>query len=351
MLGRPHRKIALQTLQTVMQKSQHSFASLDTPVFAELTSFVAAAEALSFARAADRLARDAAVVSRRVHALESRLGVRLLERTTRNVSLTEAGQAYLDRAREILRAIDEADHEAALHVTGEPRGHLRLSLPDTFGRMWLASAINEFLAAHPQVTLEAEFSNRFVDLVGERFDLAVRLGELGDSRLLARRVGSRRRLMCAAPAYLAQRGAPQAPQELATHACLVFTRLAARDRWEMADEHGHVERVNVSGPIASDDAEMLVSSAKAGLGIMVATDWLVGRSLQSGELVQVLPQWRMVDEGAIYVVTPSRSSTTTKTRAFSDWIARHIQSAPWLSRPGDPGHHVQPAPYRAAPAA
>jgi len=312
-----------------MQKSQQSFASLDTPVFAELTSFVAAAEALSFARAADRLARDAAVVSRRVHALEERLGVRLMERTTRNVSLTEAGRAYLERARDILRAIDEADHEAALHVTGEPRGHLRVSLPDTFGRMWLAPAINEFLAAHPQVTLEAEFSNRFVDLVGERFDLAVRLGELEDSRLVARRVGSRWRLLCAAPGYLARCGVPQAPQDLAGHACLVFTQWPQRGRWEMSDGQGHVERVNVSGPLAGDDAEMLVSSARAGLGIMIATDWLVGRSLQSGELVPVLPQWRLRDEGAVYIVTPSRGSTTSKTRAFSDWMARHIQRAPW----------------------
>jgi DNA-binding transcriptional LysR family regulator len=312
-----------------MQKPQQSIASLETPVFAELSSFVAVAEALSFARAADRLARDAAVVSRRVRSLERRLGVRLLERTTRNVTLTEAGRTYLGRAREILRAIDEADREAGALVTGEPRGHLRLSLPDSFGRMWLAPMINEFLKAHPLVTIEAEFSNRFVDLVGERFDLAVRLGELADSRLVARRVGGRRRLMCASPDYLARHGTPQQPQDLKAHACLVFTRLPAREHWEMTDGQGRTERVSVAGPLASDDAEMLVSSARAGLGIMVATDWLVGRCLLSGELVQVLPQWRLVDEGAIYVVTPSGSGSTSKTRAFSDWVARHLAPPPW----------------------
>lgn len=316
-----------------MQKPQQSIASLETPVFAELSSFVAVAEALSFARAADRLDRDAAVVSRRVRTLEHRLGVRLLERTTRNVTLTEAGRLYLERAREILRAIDEADREAGQLVTGEPRGHLRLSLPDSFGRMWLAPMINDFLIAHPLITIEAEFSNRFVDVVGERFDLAVRLGELADSRLVARRVGGRRRLMCASPAYLARRGTPREPGDLKEHSCLVFTRLPAREHWEMTDDNGQLQRVSVSGPLTSDDAETLVSSTRAGLGIMVATDWLVGPSLLSGELVQVLPQWRLVDEGAIYVVTPSGSAGTSKTRAFSDWVARSLEHPPW-GRPG-----------------
>jgi DNA-binding transcriptional LysR family regulator len=311
-----------------MQKSQLSLATLDTPVFAELSTFVAVAESLSFARAAARISRDAAVVSRRVNALERRLGVRLIERTTRSVRLTEAGRIYFERAREVLLSIDEADREAAQHADGEPRGHLRLSLPDSFGRLWLAPMVSEFLAAHPLVTIEAEFSNRFVDLVGERFDLAVRLGELDDSRLVARRVGERRRLMCASPEYLRRRGRPTKPQHLEDHSCLVFTRLPARDRWEMMDANGVVQHVKVSGPLASDDAEVLMGSAKAGLGIMIATDWLVGPSLRSGELVQVLPEWRLVDEGAIYIVTPSPVAAS-KTRAFSDWIAARLEHPPW----------------------
>jgi DNA-binding transcriptional LysR family regulator len=333
MLGVPAENISTGKRQTVMQKPQQSFATLDTPVFAELSSFVAVAESLSFARAAARLARDAAAISRRVNALERRLGIRLVERTTRSVRLTEPGRIYLERAREILRTIDEADREVAQHATGEPRGHLRLSLPDHFGRLWLAPMISDFLAAHPLITIEAEFSNRFVDLVGERFDLAVRLGELEDSRLVARRVAERRRLVCASPAYLERRGTPAKPQDLEAHACLVFTRLPARNRWEMTDGKGRVQRVAVSGPLASDDAEVLVTSAKAGLGIMVATDWLVGPSLRSGELVQVLPDWEFVDEGAIYIVTPSRGGTAGKTRAFSDWIAARLKHPPWDASP------------------
>ena len=320
-----------------MQKSQKSVAALETPVFAELSSFVAIAEALSFSRAAERLQRDATVLSRRLRSLESRLGVRLVERTTRSVALTEAGRAYLDRARDILRSIDAADREATLYATGEPRGHLRLALPDSFGRLWLAPMLTEFLAAHPRVTIEAEFSNRFVDLVGERFDLAVRLGELNDSRLVARRVCSRRRLLCASPGYLARHGTPRRPEDLAQHACLVFTGLPGRNHWAMADAKGAMRRVAVSGPLVADDAEVLLDAAAAGLGIMLGTDWLLGRRLQAGHLVRVLPRWQPVDEGAIYIVTPSGSGSASKTQAFSDWVAERLADPPWARSASDAG--------------
>lgn len=312
-----------------MQKSQDSIAGSDTPVFAELLSFVAIAEELSFSRAAERLRRDATVLSRRLRSLETRLGVRLVERTTRSVALTEAGLAYLDRARDILRAVDEADRAATLHATGEPRGHLRLALPGSFGRLWLAPMLIEFLAAHPRITIEAEFSNRFVDLVGERFDLAVRLGELGDSRLVARRVSARRRLLCAAPAYLERNGVPRRPEDLSDHACLVLSTLANRSRWDMADGKGNVRRVPVSGPLESDDAEVLVGATIAGLGIMLATDWLVGPHLHAKTLVHVLPRWQLVDEGAIYIVTPSGAGSSSKALAFSNWIAARLADPPW----------------------
>lgn len=312
-----------------MQKSQNSIAAPETPVFAELSSFVAIAEALSFSRAAEKLKRDATVLSRRLNSLESRLGVRLVERTTRRVALTEAGRAYLERARDILRSIDEADREATTHATGEPRGHLRLALPASFGRIWLAPLIAEFLAAHPRITIEAEFSNRFVDLVGERFDLAVRLGELDDSRLVARRVCARRRLLCASPDYLARHGAPRRPEDLTRHPCLVFTGIAHRNRWDLINPKGAAKHVAVSGPLVSDDAEVLVEAAVAGLGVMLATDWLVGRQLHDGSLVQVLPRWQVVDEGAIYLVTPSGAGAASKTLAFSQWMIERLANPPW----------------------
>lgn len=311
-----------------MHKSQQS---VDTPVFAELLSFLTVADELSFSRAAKRLGRDATILSRRVQSLEKRLGVRLVERTTRSVALTEAGRGYLVRARSILQSIEEADREAAAHVTGEPRGHLRLALPGSFGRIWLAPLIAEFLAAHPRITIEAEFSNRFVDLIDEGFDLAVRLGELTDSRLVARKICARRRLLCAAPSYLKRAGVPRHPDDLARHACLIFSGLKNSDRWEMVDATGTRTRVGVSGPFISDDAEVLIEAAKTGLGIFLATDWLVGRALQAKQLVPLLTEWKLIDEGAIYIVTPSGAGSATKTRAFSDWLVARFTSPPWLA--------------------
>lgn len=299
----------------------------------ELVAFVAVSEETSFTRAARRLDRDPTMLSRRVQALERRLGVRLLERTTRSVALTEAGRGYLHRAQAILRAMEEADREAADHATGEPRGHLRLALPGSFGRLWLTPAIAAFLKAHPGITIAAEFSNRFVDLVGEGFDLAVRLGALTDSRLVARKVCDRRRLLCASPRYLARAGTPQRPDDLASHPCLVFSDLPHADRWDLVDRAGRRRRITATGPLVSDDAEVMVAAAIAGLGICLATDWLVGPALGAGDLVQVLGDWEVADEGAIYVVTPSGAGRTGKTRAFSDWIARHLEARPWLPGP------------------
>jgi DNA-binding transcriptional LysR family regulator len=243
----------------------------------------------------------------------------------------EAGRGYLVRARSILRSIEEADREVAAHVTGEPRGHLRLALPGSFGRIWLAPLIAEFLAAHPRITIEAEFSNRFVDLIDDGFDLAVRLGELTDSRLVARKICARRRLLCAAPSYLETAGVPRHPDDLARHACLIFSGLKNSDRWEMLDATGTRTRVAVSGPFISDDAEVLIEAAKAGLGIFLATDWLVGRALQAKQLVPLLTAWKLIDEGAIYIVTPSGAGSATKTRAFSDWLVARFSSPPWLA--------------------
>jgi DNA-binding transcriptional LysR family regulator len=310
-----------------MQESQQY---ADGAPLAELSAFVAVAEALSFTQAARRLGRDATVLSRRLNALEKRLGVRLVERTTRTVALTEPGRLYLARARAILDAFKEADLEATSLAAGEPRGHLRLALPSTFGRMWMAPLIAQFLAAHRQITIEAEFSNRFVDLVGERFDLAVRLGELTDSRLVARKLCARRRLVCAAPSYLESVGTPAHPDELATRECLIFSGLPNPRKWEFKRASGDIVRVSVSGPLVSDDAEVLVEAAANGLGILLATDWLVASALRAGRLVPVLAEWQVADEGAVFLVTPSGMGRASGTRALSDWLTAHFKSPPWI---------------------
>ena len=303
--------------------------SNDGAAYSELLAFVAVAQELSFTRAATRLGRDPTVLTRRVSALEARLGARLLERTTRAVRLTEAGRTYLERARAIVEAMDDAGREAADLRGGEPRGHLRLALPGAFGRRWLAPALVDFLHAHPRVTLEADFSNRFADLVAERFDLAVRLGPLGDSRLVARKVAARRRLICAAPSYLHRHGTPEPPDDLARHAGRLFDGPPG-PRWEMEDGAGARRQVHVTGTLVSDDLEVLAAAAIGGLGILLASEWLLGPEVRAGRLVRILTEWPVPDAGAIHIVTPSGTRHASKTRAFGDFLADWFRHPPWL---------------------
>ncbi|MER8883527.1 LysR family transcriptional regulator [Mesorhizobium sp. M0408] len=294
----------------------------------EMAAFAAIAEARSFTKAAARIGRDATILSRRLASLEERLGVRLLHRTTRSVSLTEAGSEFLVRVRTILAAVDEAEAVASAHAGGGPRGVLRLALPGSFGRMWIGPLLPQFLAEFPDVRIEAEFSNRFVDLVAENFDVAVRLGALEDSRLVARKVATRRRLLCAAPSYLARLGTPTAPEALLEHSCLGFSGFQTFPAWEMTDSSGRRVSIEVSGPLVTDDAEVLVEAAVQGVGLMMSTDWLVGRELADGRLVPVLEDWTLADEGAVYVVMPSAKGQAAKTRAFADWIGKRFAPVP-----------------------
>ncbi|MER9902252.1 LysR family transcriptional regulator [Mesorhizobium sp. M0130] len=302
--------------------------SYEPAALAEMAAFAAIAEARSFTKAAARIGRDATILSRRLASLEERLGVRLLHRTTRSVSLTEAGLEFLVRVRAILAAVDEAEAAASAHAGGGPRGVLRLALPGSFGRMWIGPLLPQFLAEFPDVRIEAEFSNRFVDLVAENFDVAVRLGALEDSRLVARKVATRRRLLCAAPSYLARRGTPTEPEALLEHSCLGFSGFQTFPAWEMTDSTGRRVSIEVSGPLVTDDAEVLVEAAVQGVGLMMSTDWLVGRELADGRLVPVLEDWTLADEGAVYVVMPSAKGQAAKTRAFADWIGKRFAPVP-----------------------
>jgi DNA-binding transcriptional LysR family regulator len=296
----------------------------------EMAALAAVAEQGSFAKAAELLRRDATVLTRRIQALERRLGVRLLERTTRRVSLTEAGARFLARTQDAMTLLMDAQNEAAAAATGEPSGHLRLALPGTFGRKWIAPYLSDFLSRYPQVRVHAEFSNRFVDLVGEGFDAAVRLGEMSDSSLVARKIAERGRLLCASPSYLERHGTPTRPEDLRDHACLGFTGFARHPDWAFTDREGQQVTVRIQGPFVADDAEAIVGVAVSGLGIMASTDWLVGRELAEGTLVPILSEWMLGGEGGVYAVVPSRGLQAAKTRAFVDWIAgRFAPVPPW----------------------
>ncbi|WP_207481644.1 LysR family transcriptional regulator [Arenibaculum pallidiluteum] len=299
----------------------------------EVAAFLAVLDAGGFAPAARVLGRDASVVSRRVSALERRLDVRLLERTTRRVTPTEAGRRFADRARIALTLLADAEREAADAGTG-PQGTLRLSLPEAFGRLWVAPILPEFLTAFPRVRIEAFYSDRFVDLVGEGMDLAIRIGHLPDSSLVARKLGGERRLVCAAPSYLADRQAPKAPTDLAAHDALLFALFDSPREWHFGRGRERA-RVHMSGPLLTDNVDSLVHAAVAGKGIMMCSEWLVGRELADGRLVRLLPDWTVGagngGEVAIHLIRPSGRFTAGKTRAFADWITTKLSPPPWRS--------------------
>lgn len=298
----------------------------------EIEAYAAVAESGSFAAAAKRLGRDASVLSRRVTALETRLGVQLLARTTRRMAFTEAGSAYLRRVQALLGELAVADAEAADQASA-PRGVLRLALPSAFGRMWVAPLLPGFLAAHPAIRVEVQHSDRYVDLVGDGMDAAVRVGALRDSGLITRRLAPFRRLLCASPAYLSARGTPNAPEALAGHACLSFTGHRFGPDWPLRRGSKQVT-VRTNGPLVSDDGEALAAAAVGGAGIMLAADWLIGRELADGRLVEVLPGWSEDGTGAVHAMLPPGRLVPAKTRAFVDWVAEAFAPvAPWARSP------------------
>jgi len=295
----------------------------------QLAAFVAVAETGSFTEAAKRLGRDASIVSRRVSQLEQQLGVRLLSRTTRRVALTEVGALYHRRVQGILEELANASREAS-DVAATPQGLLRVSLPVTFGRQWIAPWLPAFLTRHPQIRIDARFSDRVVDVVAEGFDVAIRVGILRDSSLTSRRLASFRTLLVAAPSYLAAHGKPRTPDDLKTHACIGFTGYASWPDWSLAKE-GKRKTVRPAGPFVADNSEAVLMAAIAGAGITFAADWLAGSALREGKLVEVLPGWGGKTEGGVYAILPPGRLIPAKTRLFVDEVARAIKAG-WAGR-------------------
>jgi len=293
----------------------------------QVEAFLAVLETGSFTAAGRRLVRDASVVSRRVAALEERLGIRLLERSTRRVSATEAGVRFRDGARQSLDLMHAAESEAR-HLAAAPSGLLRLALPAAFGRLWIGPRLPGFLARYPDVRVEASYADRYVDIVAEGFDVALRIGEMKDSRLLGKRIAPTRRLICASPAYLGAHGVPGEPEDLRRHACLGFTPMFTHPVWHLRRDR-QARAVRVAGPLEADDVQTLVGAAVAGLGIMMAADWLVAGEVASGALVPVLPDWSADGEAGVYLVRASSQLAPAKTRAFHDWIADEFAEIPW----------------------
>lgn len=292
----------------------------------EIAALLAVADEGSFVAAGRRLQRHPSIVSKRVAAMEARLGVRLIERSTRQVRLTHAGAQLVERLRAALALISQAQQEAALGAM-EARGTLRLALPATMGRVWLAPLLPEFLKSHPQIEVVADYSDRFVDIIAEGFDAAIRIGELNDNRLIAKKLSDHRRILCASADYLAQHGRPATPEELSSHNCLRFSGFANFPEWRLCNGKRQ-ERVAVKGALTANDGESLLEAARAGVGILAAGEWLMSRDLVEGRLVRVLPQWSLDGQGGIYLVRPSAKFSPATTLAFKEWIERKFANGP-----------------------
>ena len=288
-----------------------------------LAAFVAVAETGSFTKAAKQLGRDASVLSRRVTQLEEQLAVRLLSRTTRRVVLTEVGEVYLQRVRAVLDELGSAGREAS-DVAASPQGLLRVSVPVTFGRQWIAPLLPAFLKRHPQIRIDVRFSDRLVDVVADGFDVAIRVGVL-DSSLTARKIAPYRNMLVAAPSYLKAHGMPRSPDDLAKHACLGFSGHAAWPDWRLMND-GRRRTIRPAGPLVADNSEVVLMAAIAGMGITFTPDWLAGPAVRAGKLVEVLAGWGGKGDGGIYAILPPGRLIPTKTRLFVDEIAKSIKA-------------------------
>jgi DNA-binding transcriptional LysR family regulator len=291
--------------------------------------FVEVARAAGFTAAATRLGLSRAQVSKSVMQLEQHLGTRLFNRTTRRISLTDVGKAYLERCIDILQDIDETEAIAAAQ-TREPRGRLTISAPTSFGILHLQQALPAYLRQHPQVQVSINLADRFIDVVDEGFDLVIRIAELEDSTLIARRLAPCQRLVCAAPAYLQQHGVPQVPQDLALHRCLVYSNELKPDTWRLQGPGG-IESVRVNGPVCADNGDILRASAVAGLGVTLLPTFIVGTDLQAGRLQQVLADY-CPPTISIYAVYPSRRYLSARVRSFVDFLAAYFGERPEWDR-------------------
>lgn len=290
----------------------------------ELTAFVAVGETGSFTAASVRLGRDASVISKRVNQLEQRLGVRLLSRTTRKVALTEAGAVFFRRVQSVLDELASAGAEAS-DAAAAPQGLLRVSLPVTFGRQWIAPTFAGFLARYPRIRINAHFTDSIVDVVADGFDVAIRVGVLSDSAMTTRRMAAYRNILVASPEYLKAHGHPRTPAELRTHACLGFPNHPYWPDW-MLSRDGKRQPVRPNCSLVADNSEVLLMAACEGTGIALLPDWLVGPAVITGTLTPVLREWTGEGDGGVYAILPTGRMVPAKVRLFVDYVAAHIRS-------------------------
>ncbi len=294
--------------------------------FQSLSVFVAVADKGSFAAAAEALGMSRNMASRHVMALEEHLSARLINRTTRRVSLTSLGAAYYERARQILAELTAADREASLQSL-TPRGRLRVNAPVSFGTRHVAPALKVYMDRFAEVEVELTLNDRYVDLVDEGYDLAIRIGRLADSGLIARRLGDIGLSVCASPTYLAAHGTPQHPHDLIHHDCLGYAYAAHRDVWYFTGPDGDIE-VKVKSRLWSNSGDALTAAAIAGCGIVPQPDFLVRDGLIHGRLKRILDGFTLPGLG-VFAIYPHSRQLSLRVRTFIDHLLASFTPAPW----------------------
>jgi DNA-binding transcriptional LysR family regulator len=297
-------------------------------IFQAMKTFTAVVEAGSFVGAMDAVGLSKPAVSRHVNELEAHLGTRLLQRTTRRLSLTGEGEAYYQRCKEILLAVQEAEGEVGSSAL-QAQGRLRIGAPQTFGALHLAALWGRFAAENPQVTLDIVLSDRIVDLVEEGYDLVIRIARLSDSSFVSRRLARTRMVLCASPQYLAKHGTPAHPHELARHDVISYTYWSSGDNWTF-DGPGGDTTVRTHSRIHANNGDTCRAAALAHQGIILQPDFLVYDDLQSGALVELMPDFRAAELG-IFAVYPTRKQLPLKVRRLVDFLVDALLTPPWFS--------------------
>ncbi len=293
-----------------------------------MKTFTAVVEAGSFIGAMDAVELSKAGVSRQVNELEEHLGTRLLQRTTRRLSLTSDGQTYYQRCKELLLAVEEAEAEVG-SSTGQAHGRMRIGAPQTFGVLHLAAIWGRFAAENPRVSLDIVLSDSVLDIVEERYDLVVRIAQLPDSSLVSRSLARTRMVLCASPVYLAQRGTPLHPEDLMRHDVVSYSNWSEGDAWSFKGPKGDVT-VRTISRIHANNGDTCRAAALAHQGIIMQPDFLIYEDLRRGALVEVMPEFQGIELG-IFAVYPTRKQLPLKVRRLVDFLVAALKTPPWAT--------------------
>jgi DNA-binding transcriptional LysR family regulator len=292
-----------------------------------LAIFAKVVEARSFSGAATELGLSKATVSKAVSRVETKLGARLFNRTSRRLALTDAGRLLAERAAQILAAGEAAEDEA-LAQSASPRGLVRLAVPMSFGLRQVAPLLPEFFAAYPEITIDLHLSDAMIDLIGDGFDAALRIADMPDSSLLARRLCPVSLLTVAAPSYLERRGRPTHPLHLAEHACIGYAYQLTPDIWRFRNDAGEEASVRPSGLLRINNGDAMMPVLIAGMGIAVLPDFIVSDAVREGQLEVIMPGWRL-PPGGLHLVTPPGGPRPARVEALGNFLAKNLSRQGW----------------------